>query len=260
MNRPTPKLLAALFLLALAPFPAAAQRYIGDLPPLPKIEAPPLPVPSVPRREGSTIVFGNVVLDELSKTVTATGWVNQTRGLIEVFACGPRGKTHESAFVLDANPFDLQAALLATGLKAGEPMPAFGEGPPHGSPVDIFLSWPDPATGATNTARAETFVMDVEQEHPLAEGPWTFTGSVVIDGRFMAIAEETYIASFWDPYAIVNNPLPSGVNDDILFVNTNAIPPYGTPVTFSFRPAPAPHPLAATNHMAPEVPRIRYGF
>jgi len=250
-------LLPALLLVPAAG--ASAQRYIEDLPPLPKIEPAPLPVPTPPRKEGDKVVFGNAVLDTATRSLVVTGWVNQAGGLIEVFACGPRGKTHEAAFVLDVNPFDLQNGLLALGLKAGEPMPGFGVGPPHGDPVDIFVEWTD-TNGVPHDARAESFVRDTERDAPLAPGPWTFTGSIVRDGRFMAISEETFVASFWDPYAIVNNPLASGSNDDILFVNAEAMPPRGTAIAMRFSPADAPHPEAATEPMESATPRIRYGF
>lgn len=258
MHRFSRLFLPAVLLFA-APAGAFAQRYIEDLPPLPKIEPAPLPVPTPPRREGDKVVFGNAVLDTVARTLSVTGWVNQAGGLIEVFACGPRGKTHESAFVIDVNPFDLQNGLLALGLKAGEPMPGFGVGPPHGDPVDIFVDWTD-AEGEKHTARGETFVRDIEKDAPLAPGPWTFTGSIVRDGRFMAIAEETFVASFWDPYAIVNNPLASGSNDDILFVDPEAMPRRGTAITMRFSPAAAPHPEAATEPLESATPRIRYGF
>lgn len=258
MHRPSSVFLSLCLLLA-APAGASAQRYVGDLPPLPKLDPDPVPVPTPPRREGGKVFFGNAVVDTAARTLSVTGWVNQAGGLIEVFACGPRGKTHESAFVIDVNPFDLENGLLALGLKAGEPMPGFGVGPPHGDPVDIFVDWTG-EDGTARTARGETFVRDIEKDAPLAPGPWTFTGSVVIDGRFMAVSEETFVASFWDPYAIVNNPLASGSNDDILFVDSEAMPRRGTPITMRFSPAAAPHPEAVTEPMESATPRIRYGF
>jgi len=175
-----------------------------------------------------------VQVDSVTKTVTATGWVNQISGPIEVLACGIKGKVHESVFVLALNPLDLQAALLLAGLKGGVPMPILGEGPPQGAPVDLFVEWQ--ANDEAKRARAETFVWNSEDNAVLPETPWTFTGSVVKDGQFKALAEESLIVTYWDPYAIVNVPLPCGANDEILSVNSNTIPPFQTPVTFRFVP------------------------
>jgi hypothetical protein len=180
-----------------------------------------------------------VRLDSATKTVTATGWVNQTAGAIEVLACGPKGKVHEAVFVLTLNPLDLQAALLLAGLKGGEPMPAIGQGPPSGAPLDIYRRVA--RRRETQSARAESFVWNLEDNAVLPETPWTFTGSVVKDGQFKALAEESLVVTYWDPYAIVNLPLPSGANDEFLHVNPTPSPPYHTPVTLRFIPrTPSP--------------------
>ena len=116
--------------------------------------------------EGTIATLGSVKLDSATKTVSATGWVNQTSGPIEVLACGLAGKVHESVFVLALNPLDLQAALLLAGLKGGEPMAEIGQGPPHGAPVDIYVDWQ--AGGETKTARAESFVWNLEANAALS--------------------------------------------------------------------------------------------
>ena len=194
----------------------------------------PQPEPSPVQWEGSVATLGSVKLDSATKTVSATGWVNQTSGPIEVLACGPAGKVHESVFVLGLNPLDLQTALLLAGLKGGAPMADIGQGPPNGAPVDVFVDWK--SGDETKTARAESFVWNVEDDANVDETPWIFTGSVVKDGQFKALAEESLVVTYWDPYAIVNLPLLCGSNDEILVVNSNTVPPYQTPVTIRFIP------------------------
>ncbi len=219
----------------------------------------PTPTPSPVVREGDTVHFGSVDLDLATKAVVCTGWVNQARGIVEVLACGEEGKVHESILVLPVNPLDLQAALLLAGNKGGEPMPGFGVGPARGSPVDLWVEWTDRESGEPQKARAETFVLDVEQGTALEEGPWVFTGSVVKDGEFKALAEETLMATYWDPYAIINNPYASGGNDDILFANPETVPPEGTPVRFTIVPAAADNPKRATEGVG-GTGRTRFGF
>jgi hypothetical protein len=210
------------------PAPAAAPPVIYP------VGSEPQPEPSPVRWEGATAILGSVRLDSLAKTVTATGWVNQTDGPIEVLACGIKGKVHESVFVLALNPLDLQAALLLAGLKGGPPMSALGVGPPQGAPVDIFVDWQ--ADGEARTARAEAFVRHTGENAPLPEAPWIFTGSVVKDGEFKALAEESLVVTYWDPYAIINLAHPAGADDELLHANPAAVPPYETPVTFRFVP------------------------
>ncbi|NCD23316.1 MAG: hypothetical protein EOL90_10310 [Spartobacteria bacterium] len=194
----------------------------------------PQPEPSPVRWEGQTAILGAVRLDSATKTVTATGWVNQTAGTIEVLACGLAGKVHESVFVVPLNALDLQAALLLAGLKGGDPMPAIGQGPPQGSPVDIFVDWQ--SDGEPKTARAESFVWNVETDSVLPDAPWTFTGSMIKEGQFKAFAEESFVVTYWDPYAIVNVAHPAGANDELLVVNTNLVPEVKTPVALRFVP------------------------
>ena len=247
MQRRLVRLLALGLILAL---PALAQVPTTDLgsptsdlgsrtsppstPPIYPVGSEPQPEPSPVQWEGTVATLGSVKLDSATKTVSATGWVNQTSGPIEVLACGPAGKVHESVFVLALNPLDLQAALLLAGLKGGEPMPEIGQGPPHGAPVDVFVDWT--SGDEAKSARAESFVWNLEANAALPETPWTFTGSVVKDGQFKALAEESLVVTYWDPYAIVNLPLPCGGNDELLVANSNAVPPYQTPVTLRFVP------------------------
>ena len=228
----------ALGLIYALSFSADAQttpaKTEGEAPIIYPVGSEPQPEPSPMRWEGTTAHLGSVQVDSLSKIVTATGWVNQIDGPIEVLACGIKGKVHESIFVLALNPLDLQAALLLAGLKGGEPMASIGEGPPKGAPVDLRVEWQ--ADGQLHQARAESFIWNTQDNAVLPETPWTFTGSVVKDGQFKALAEESLVVTYWDPYAIVNISLPCGSNDEILQVNTNTVPPYETPVTFRFIP------------------------
>lgn len=183
---------------------------------------------------GTVATLGNVQVDAQTKTMMVSGWVNQVWGAIELLACGPGGKTHESVFVLNCNPVDMQAGLLLLGLKPGTPPTGLGQGQPQGPGVDIWVDWMEGST--SRSMRAETFVVNVEDDRrPLPETPWTFTGSVIEDGQFKALAEESLIVTYWDPWAIINLPLACGTNDEILSVNSNSVPPLKTPVTFRFK-------------------------
>ena len=183
---------------------------------------------------GAVVTLGSVQVDAQTKTMTISGWVNQVWGAIELLACGPGGKTHESAFVLQCNPADMQAGLLLLGLKPGTPPTGLGQGQPEGTELDIWVDWLEGSS--SRSLRAESFVVNVENDRqPLPETPWIFTGSVFEEGEFKALAEESLIVTYWDPWAIINLPLPCGSNDEILSVNSNCMPALKTPVTFRFR-------------------------
>jgi hypothetical protein len=186
-------------------------------------------------QEASTVAtLGAVQVDAQTKTMVISGWVNQVWGAIELLACGPGGKTHESVFVLNCNPVDMQAGLLLLGLKPGTPPTGLGQGQPKGTALDIWVDWLEGST--SRSLRAESFVVNTEDNRrPLPETPWVFTGSVIENGEFKALAEESLIVTYWDPWAIINLPLPCGSNDEILSVNSNCVPALNTPVTFRFR-------------------------
>ena len=48
----------------------------------------------------------------------------------------------------------------------------------------------------------------------------------------MAQVEHSIAATYHDPFAILDHPLPTGADDTIYYVNSKLVPPKGTPVTF----------------------------
>ncbi len=195
--------------------------------------APPAAPYSVPVWQGGIATVGKVRVDPAARTVIVSGWVNQVEGAIELLACGPGGKTHESVFVLDVNPVDLQTGLLLLGLKPGKGPTGLGAGQPSGTALDLWVDWVDGKKA--RSMRAEQFVYNWQTRRALPKTPWIFTGSVFEDGEFKALAEESLIVTYWDPWAIINIPLPCGTNDEILSVNKKTIPLISTPVTFRMK-------------------------
>ncbi|MBU1694095.1 MAG: hypothetical protein KJ726_03560 [Verrucomicrobia bacterium] len=192
------------------------------------------PVASTPVWKDGVAILGSVRVDPKTRTVLATGWVNQVAGAIELLACGKGGKTHESVFVLDINPLDLQTGLLLLGLEPGTPPTGLGQGSPGGPELEIRVDWE--VKGKTRTLPAERFVRNVATKKPLPAVPWLFTGSLIEDGEFKALAEESLVATYWDPWAIINIGTACGMDDEILYVNTRAVPPLNTPITMRFQP------------------------
>ena len=189
----------------------------------------PTPPPPQPVWSNGLAVVGSVLVDPSNRTVIVQGYVNQTNGLVELLACGPNGKTHESVFVLRASPLDLQVGLLLLGLKPGTPPKDVGVGPaPRGTSLDLWVEWQQ--NGRPQQRRAEEFIWNEQEKRVLPTTPWIFTGSVIEKGFFRALAEDSHIATYWDPWAIINLPLACGADDHILYVNDQTVPPLGTPV------------------------------
>lgn len=198
--------------------------------------------PASPVWQEGIAVVGSVRVDPRTRTVSAAGWVNQVSGAMELLACGKAGKTHESVFVLDVNPMDLQTGLLLLGLQPGTPPVGLGDGMPSGPELELWVDWKD--GDQERSLRAEQFIWNVEDDAPLPETGWVFTGSMIEDGEFKAMAEESLIATYWDPWAIINLPLPCGANDEILLVATNTVPALHTPITMRCQARAAETPSA----------------
>jgi len=179
-----------------------------------------------------------------AQTLEVSGWVNMQTGLVEVFACAPQGKTHESVVVLDCIPSGLHAGLLALDLEPGTPV-EFGTGgeyrAPTGDPVLIEVRWRD-AAGVEHTAAAEDWIWDLKLSAPMPRAAWIFAGS------FMQTAigreeESTYAAdyikslatTYHDSSSVLENPHTDGIDDTVYYANEKAVPPVGTPIRAVFR-------------------------
>lgn len=194
--------------------------------------------PFLPVEPGDLVALRTVRVDPFNRCVLAEGWVNQVEGLVELLACGPEGKTHESVLVLDVDPVDMHAAFLLLGLRPGTPPRAPGVGRPEGHPVDIWVAWDE--GGDRRVVRGETLLHDRVSGQVLPRSPWVYTGLVGEDGRPKAAVDQSLVATFWDPWALLNLPLPAGADDEILFAHTSGLPPCGTPVTVRLQPVPQP--------------------
>ena len=192
---------------------------------------PTAPPPSLPK---AAVRLGSVEVDAATRTVIATGRMNQVEGPVELLAAGPAGKLHESVLLLEARPLDLQTALLAVKLKSGPTMQDVGMGPPEGDPIEVWVSWE--TNGVRRTVRGDSLLWNHRDLKPVVSD-WTFTGSKFVDGQYKALDDQNYIATYWDPWAIVNITDAIGGDDDAIFVKRDAVPPEGTPVVVYLRPA-----------------------
>jgi len=179
---------------------------------------------------------GGVTIDSNERTVTASGRVNMDRGPIELLACAPYGKTHESVFVLDAQPYHIQVGLLLLGLEpTRRPLRYQGDpNAPKGDSVEVRISWTD-STGRQMDVRGEETVLEVRSRRSMPRTPWVFVGSRIVDGVFQAQAEGTVITTFHDPATIIDNPLIDGGDDTAYVANPVVLPPVGTAIELSIR-------------------------
>ncbi len=193
-------------------------------------------IPMIRKLSDGKFQIDNIVVSKPEGSVSAPGVINMDEGLVEYLACGPAGKLHESVLRVDVKPYYLQIALLLLGLEPGDkPLDFQGaDGVPEGDPVEILVSWQN-GGGKKVERRAEELILNSLTKEPMKRTHWVFAGSKIVDGKYMAQIEQSIAATFHDPFAILDHPLPTGSDDTIYYVNQDAVPPKGTPVVFTVK-------------------------
>jgi len=211
-------------------------------------EKPPAP-PSI--REVSPGIFqvGGVKLEKAARRVSFPAKLNMTDGPLEYLLVTGQGKLHESVLKADLEPHHLQVAMLLLGAKgmqaapltnapSGGPITQAGERNPPlpGEPVLIEVTWTQ--DGKPQRKRIEELVFNKRAKEPMARGPFTFTGSRIWQGKFVAQTEGSLIALITDPDAVFNNPRPNRDADEAWVVRQQDVPPLDTVVEVSITLVP----------------------
>ena len=92
--------------------------------------------------------------------------------------------------------------------------------------------------GNPQRRRIEELVFNKRAKEPMSKGEFTFTGSRVWQGKFVAQTEGSLIALITDPDAVFNNPRPNRDADDTWVVRKQDVPPLDTPVEVSITLVP----------------------
>ncbi|MCZ6688534.1 MAG: YdjY domain-containing protein [Planctomycetota bacterium] len=208
-------------------------------------QEPPAETP--PPRKPAPIkgLFPGIEIDLERKQLTMKGSIAIPRGLIELFACTPYGKTHEAVCAVEVQPEHLKAALLLLGLKAKPQVNHLGERKAlEGDRVKIWVVWEQ--DGMKKRYRAEKLIWDRSTNKPMENVGWVFTGSrflkvpiYVADQEepeerevFMATEKGSLVTTYHDPDSILDNPLEMGGDDTVYYANDRLLPPRGTPIQF----------------------------
>ena len=194
--------------------------------------------PPIQTLRPGVLQIGGIIVNKPEGYVTVPGKINMTEGLVEYLACGPFGKLHESIVMLDAEPFALQVALLLMGLEPGN-KPITHQGAPEtpvGAPVTLWISWED-AQKQTVKYKAEDLILNKQTDKTMPPTTWVFTGSQILDGQFMAQVEQSIVAIFHDPFALLDHTGSTGSDDTNYFANSHVLPPRGTSITFTIKPS-----------------------
>lgn len=168
-----------------------------------------------------------IILDH--RTVEFPAVVNMSRGLIEYALVGNNGKVHESLLRTDILPSKLNIAFLLLGFKGTNDMDqkiTTRDTLFKGEAINIFVRYRDQKD--KSIIPIENWISN--ENHTNLEIPWIYTGSFFLDHQFAADAEQSIIAVYHDPAALIDHRLVDGDNDEIWYVNDHLVPAEGTPV------------------------------
>ena len=188
---------------------------------------------------GKPLDFRGIQIDKEKRTITFPAAINMTEGLLEYLIVAETGKTHESLLSTKIEPYDLQVAMLLLGIapagKADAEPPAqlnkaYLKTAPElkGRKISLFVAWQD--AGGGHRVRAEDLIWSLKENAPMTGGPWTYNGSAMYGGKFLAQVDGSVAALVRDSAALMNNPRPGNDDDQIWEANTKAAPAVGTAV------------------------------
>lgn len=161
-------------------------------------------------------------------------------GPLELLACSPITREHESILTVRARPRDVFHALGLLGVEPGSP-PVFDPRaertlPARGESLDIRIRCDAP--GHEKPVAATRWLKDNQTGKALDAILWVFSGSrSTAEGRFLADMEGTVICVVDFDTAVIS-PATSHTSDNNalwLSANTEAIPPVGTACILSIQ-------------------------
>lgn len=201
----------------------------GENPPPPGANPPP------PSGTGRRAPFApGVLIDWPARTVEVEAKVVLREGALELFACSPNTREHESILRVEAAPKDIFMALGLIGLTPGSPAhydPAQSAWrAPTGQRVRLEVQFE--RDGQAATVAAGDWMLDVKTRKPPEGVQWVFAGSRTFEsGRFGADADGTVVCVVdFDTALITVAGLHTADNEALwLEAHTDAIPPLGTP-------------------------------
>jgi len=167
-------------------------------------------------------------------------------GWLELLACTPTSRTHESILVVHAKPSHVHLALQMIGLEPGAPMKwkniddQYIPIPASGPKIVVSLIFTQ--KGQTITVPANQWVVNRKTHQPLDSPIWLFTGSSFDETRnppvYRADVEGSVLSlvHFGDEVLARCTTQTNQSDNGLLQPRTDEIPEVGTPVKIRLRP------------------------
>ncbi len=169
---------------------------------------------------------------------------------LELLACSPKSREHESILTVPARPSHIHVALLMLGLEAGSPMRSWLEGdeakwsPPHGPKVRITILYEE--SGKRVEVPANEWIINQNTHEPMKGNIWLFAGSAIgeVEGEKVYYADlngtVVSLVNFGDDLLSRDTTMTNDDDNSTWGTRTEKIPPVGTKVTLRLTPVDEP--------------------
>jgi len=183
-----------------------------------------------------------IVIDWSNRRVELAAEVVFREGPLELLACSPHTREHESILVVQARPLRIFEALGLIGLEPGAPPTYDGAADRWNSPTGqrVRIEIRVGEGQAAKTVAPDAWLWDIEKDRPASGQEWLFCGSAKWpDGAFGADTEGTVISVVDFPTSLIGLKQPHTAENEHLWcrANTDAIPPVGARCTLLVAPA-----------------------
>ncbi len=199
----------------------------------------------------STSSFDGIAVHAATGRVEIQAFVCLDGGWLEQVACSPDTREHEALVVVMARPSSIHAALLIAGLEPGSPGQwRYEDGtvsvvPPTGDRVDVLVRYE--RNGRSIEEPIGSWIIGVTDDRPFPDVPWVFAGSVFAENPDWMEPGEHYVAdlsgsivglvTFGDEIIGFGQVMADQETVQAMQwqVDTDHVPPIGTPVTLILR-------------------------
>jgi hypothetical protein len=206
---------------------------------------------------GDEYRFGEIFFNRKTREIRFPAEVIQNEVVLEYgLVHAIMGKVHESLLATEVNPIDLQIVmkLLRYEESKRDIWPEYNEDGVIAKPmeddgqgrVEFFITVSDKA-GKKSTVPFSDWIekrrgAEGAERETMPKGRFTYTGSDVWEGTYIAENEGAFAAIYRYAGAMFNSFQSASDNDDIWFPKEGAVPAIGTAVEFSIKPLPDARP------------------
>ncbi|MEO1856454.1 MAG: YdjY domain-containing protein [Rubritalea sp.] len=202
--------------------------------------------PEVKKIGERTYQLGKITFDSSKGEISFPATLEHNEVLIEYLLTAPEGKIHETLFITEISPFNLNVAMKLLGYKESKELLKILD--ENHTPTDkyhsateiqkkksrftITASWK--VDGKKVSHDVTQLLENAKTQQPMPDSPWIYSGSYMINGNYKPDISGDIIAVFTDRSSIACYSGEGRYDDTLWMPKQSVLPPLGTAVTLTF--------------------------